>query len=276
MRLQAMLAFSLFAVMASLLTAQGREIRGSISPVKDPLILHEPVIVRLVIENPLDQAVKFDLGPWSYGSLSATLKRPDGQVVRGSLPMGFSPPGNVTLAPHSSYEAPLLANRWFDFDQTGTYVLDVAIPGPIRNERGAALPHSIKGQAIVNVGLRDPEQLQRICADLAERVTKEIQPTEDGVRAARDATFAADALSYVKDAVAVPFLAGLLGPDGRYEDRGVQGLARIADRSSIDVLISHSAARSDYVRTLSREALSRIERTTNDIAIKQRIQDALR
>jgi hypothetical protein len=233
-------------------------------------------MLRLLIENPLDEAVKIDLGPWSYGRLRATLTRPDKQISESRYSSGFGPSGIVSLAPHSFYETPLLANRWFDFDEVGTYVLDIALPGPLRNESGAALSHSIKGRTIVNVGLRDPEQLQRICADLTERATKEPLHAEDRVSADEDAMRAADALSYIKDPVAVPFFVKLLRSEARWQDRAIQGLARIADRESIEVLISQLRNQSQDLREQSREALSRVERTTKDIAIQQRIRDTLR
>jgi HEAT repeat protein len=94
---------------------------------------------------------------------------------------------------------------------------------------------------------------------------------------------AAETLSYVRDPVAVPYLARLLDNGKNVEWLAVYGLERVADISAVDALISQlnsrateTNSRATETRMLALAALRRIEETTSDPTIRQRIEGARR
>lgn len=232
------------------------------------LTLKEPVFIDIRVENRTPGAILLDLGANYYGGFEATVVRPDGRVVNGGgFGEGIAIPGNVTVPPMGVYSRRLLLNRWFDFDVPGPYGVDVRLTNPIRGSDLAALSLPASGRAVIEIGQRDPARLERTCAELerafrASRVVAEIIPS-------------AEALSYIDDPIAFPFLERMLRTPAT-EGAAMAGLGRIADAPSVEALLAHAANASDNgTRVLVRATLQFAQARTADPAVKQRIRDAL-
>jgi hypothetical protein len=232
------------------------------------LTLKEPVFIDFRVENRTLEAIQLDLGENYYGGFQATVVRPDGRVVNGGgFGDGIATRGNVTVPPMGVYSRRLLFNRWFDFDMPGRYLVDVRLTNPIRGPNQADLSLPADGHAVIEIGQRDPARLERTCAELeaafsVTRVVADILPP-------------AEALGYIDDPVAFPFLERMLRKPAT-EGAAMAGLGRIADAPSVEALLAHAAnARDGGTRNLVRMTLLFAQSRTADAAVKQRIRDAL-
>lgn len=230
------------------------------------LTLNEPVFLVFSLDNRSPEAVSVDLGKDCYGGFRAKLTRPDGSAVDRLRPDdrdGVSVPCVESVAPLGKYAKTLLLNKWFVFDSPGRYALDVELTGPIL-VNGVAESHPVAGHVEIAVGGPNPARLAGLCEELRRRVPL-VGP------GGRDA---AEALSYVNDPVAVPFLKAMLG-GGYYQNFAIEGLARVGDSAAVEVLISQTGHPDLPTRTFVYGSLARIAGRTQDEALKQRIRDVL-
>jgi len=146
----------------------------------------------------------------------------------------------------------LLLNKWFVFDAPGRYALDVETHNPDFGEslsrcgavrspeldvelskpilvNGVAAPSPTAGHVEFTVRDRNLTHLTALCEELQRRAAV-LGPGR------RDA---AEALSYVNDPVAVPYLKAMLG-DNANEDLVIDGLARIGGAAAVEALISQT------------------------------------
>jgi len=235
---------------------------------KDPVItLHQPVVMLFKAHNASAQEVVLDLGVAKTEFFHFSLKKPQGTTLENEPPYteGLHPSGKVVIPAGGDYQQELVLNEWFQFDATGRYSLGAQLKPPTE----------VTGIGNINSGVeyipfeieeRSPEQLKRICADLAEQV--KLAPNAEGAREP------ALLLSYVQDPIAVPYLSQLLDARKLVESAGISGLERIETVDSVKVLIS--ALSSDYGDTsnLARQALRRILSKSPDPAVKQTILNA--
>jgi len=274
---QALMLAGTIAPTNTALAQAGSSLAVSYSLPKTDLTVREPVFLRVTVENYLDEPVTVDLGTASRGNFRARILRPDGRTETAPTPTldEFGPTGRTPLAPHKPFSELLLLNRWFDFDLPGRYFLDMETTAPFVTGSGTRLAAPPGGSVIINVGPPDPERLGRTCAVLEGRVNASATSAA--------AIEAAETLSYVRDPVAVPYLARLLDNGKNVEWLAVYGLERVADISAVDALISQlnsrateTNSRATETRMLALAALRRIEETTSDPTIRQRIEGARR
>ncbi|MGO9240132.1 MAG: HEAT repeat domain-containing protein [Bryobacteraceae bacterium] len=234
--------------------------------------VNEPVFVEFTIHNWLSEGVVSELAMnyHGYGGFWGKITRPDGQTDEGPKvhPSELVAIERVSIAPSESSSKILLVNKWFDFDEPGRYVLEVGIKKPLRTESGVKVTERASGRLIIEVGPRDPVRLEKICA----RLEREILASPGASSAAAE-----EALTHIKDPVAVPFLAHLLqAQDGKLAYVYAAALEHIADGPAIDALSDFVNDKSEDRRESARSSLDRIARRSDDLAIKRKIAEALR
>ena len=239
--------------------------------------VNTPVFVELTIENGLSDELTFKLASntHNYEGFQCTVLRPDGQIRTAPREHPETPSESYSVSvspirPFSTFTKLLLANKWFDFDKPGRYVIEMATTN-IRTVDGSTTGYATNGHVTLDVAPRDPAALERICADLEQRVMNASNIAAE--------TEPAEALAYINDPVAVPYLARLLRAKESYLAHMItDALWHIGDRSAVDALIAALSGPTTEAGTppLIRMSLMRIARTTNDPAIKSRIDAWLR
>ena len=253
--------------------------------------LNEPVFLVLSVENHLSEPVSVDLGMNYDSGFRAKLTRPDGKVVDRSRPAARGSeivvPGVEFVPPLNTFAKRLLLNKWFVFDAPGRYALDVELTIPIlvnpslnadqyvtreldvaRTKpilvNGVAAPSPTAGHVEFTVRERNPTHLTALCEELQRRAAVLGLGRRD----------AKEALSYVNDPVAVPYLKAMLGGNAD-QDLVIDGLARVGDAAAVEALISQTDHPDLPTRTRVIGALIQIARRSEDEALRQRIRDVL-
>jgi hypothetical protein len=234
------------------------------------VVLREPVVLNFVVENTLSQPVKLDLGYDRKGSFLFTVAQPDGKKVelRQSLKMGLSRIGEVRLEAGRTYRQNLLLNEWYEFPAAGDYEVQVRLAKPIQTQDGQDISVPTEFRLPLKVGAENPAQLSEVCSELAARVAAADSYDE--------AAEAALALSYIKDAVAVPYLQEVLASGHLVEPIAVAGLEHNGSNESVEALLSALRTQPRQVKEeLILPALMRVKVAVSDPELKKRVERAL-
>jgi len=233
--------------------------------------VNEPIFVRISFYNRSSEVVLLDATSRSdgFGLLAGQVLRPDGRKEEGPK-LGVSEHRSIkriSVPAAESASVLLLANTWSDFDLAGHYLLRAALTKPPKTEDGVELPLPAALEFVIEVGPRDSQRLERICANLEQETLN-----QSGYASA----VAADTLAYVKDDVAVPYLFRLLQRRDKLAPTLSLGLQRIATPRAVEALLPFVNDLSEDRRVSVRSALARIAAGTKDVSTRQRIADALR
>jgi hypothetical protein len=206
----------------------------SFSMPESSVTLHEPVLVEVTIENPLNENIHFDLGPERKANFRFIITDPARSTVTPSGPEegGFRSSGDISLEPRAKYTQSLLVNEWYQFPKAGNYEIQLKVVDlAIKTVSGTVLSNQALSSSVrLQIDPPDPARLSYICQRLAESAR-----TSSGLaKRSEDAA----ALSYVVDPVAIPYLA-TLAKTAQVEKSGMLGLARIANVYGIDQVISN-------------------------------------
>jgi hypothetical protein len=230
--------------------------------------LNEPVIVAFKVTNSLSQPVMLDLGEDRKGAFSFTLIKPDG--VKVELPRfareGISRIGKISIRPGETFSQNLLLNEWYEFTQPGKYILRGTLTQPIFTASGP-LNEKDKGfEKTLEIGPRDELALTKTCDSLAAKIETSSSYEE--------ALGAAQALSYVRDPIAVAYLRRAMNARKLVEPIAISGLERIANEEAVQALGEGlKADPSDSVRF--RAALQHIQKQTDDAQVQKAIDRIL-
>jgi hypothetical protein len=137
------------------------------------VVLREPVLIQLTIENRSAEGLEFDLGYNRKGNLQFQIMRPDGLVtelprLRPSGIGGISRVGRIALRPLGVYTGQLLLDEWTTLDQPGLYDIRLTIDSTFRTTSGELLKGPVERSLRLRVGPRDEERLRQICDRLAQ------------------------------------------------------------------------------------------------------------
>jgi len=231
------------------------------------LTLGEPVILVFSVRNDSDRAKSIDLGVDKTQFLAFSVTTPDGQVLRGGppLPEGLHTLGTMTIAAGGTYKQELLLNQWFEFKSPGRYFLEAKLNAP-GFPPSEALPAQGRWTQL-EIKARDINRLTKVCAELAAR-------TEEA-RSVTDAQDPALALSYVRDPVAVPYLARVLSSHALSYQLAVAGLERIGNDAAIETLLSELNDKYGDIGDLARRALERMEDHISSPNLRETVQREL-
>ncbi len=228
---------------------------------KVSLTLHEPVIADVVLWNVTPDAVEIRTGQASEESYRVTITRPNGELVTAGKPLWAQAPDTMTevqmakIGPAQSYSRPVLLNEWFPFDEVGRYDVSVALPG-------------VEGVAYfeVEVSPRDEDRLRSTCERLAADASQ---------RGAANRLFAARALGFVSDDLAIPYLARVASAATTGSGLAVEGLRRIGDLNAVSALALLTHQGDAETQRQSRSALAWLRGSTKSESVKQAITAVL-
>lgn len=225
------------------------------------LSLHEPVVVVLTVRNRSGESAGFDLGRNGKENLQFTIRTARGElmkVARVRVEEGIAFPGEVALAPAGVYSREIVLNEWYTFESPGRYLVDGQLLA-ITNEAG---------RMELEILPRDAARLRAVCERLAGRAIN--------THVYDSASEAAQALSYVNDPVAIPFLKKVLEESFHGKKHAIEGLERIATSAAVDVLVKELKTGDETVRAQIIGALYDIERHSQDKELKEQIKNAIR
>ena len=141
----------------------------------------------------------------------------------------------------------LLLNEWFDFSAVGVYRIKITLLPPFFTETptNADRPAS---EFSVEIKPRDPGKLKRVAKELADMAIA--APTLE------ESMNAANALSFIRDPLAVDDLIRVLQEGSLVEHYAVAGLGRIGNAEAVAALEAASQSHPDgEVREAARSAL---------------------
>jgi hypothetical protein len=211
----------LLVVSALLLAARAdaspSKVSAILTPEQETLVLGEPVLMRVRLQNEDAEPVRIDLGSDFESSVRFVVNGID-QPPPGLPPEGgFSIPGKVTIKPGKSYSRLYLLNQWSPFDQAGRYEVRFLLD---------SLP-SVEATTTLVVAPRDSEILAKACARLAGQAESyEAEP----------ALLAAKALSYVGDEACLGSLTEVVRKSFHGKEGAITGLLRIGTESALRAL----------------------------------------
>jgi hypothetical protein len=190
------------------------KVSAVLMPEQESLVLGEPVLLQLRLQNEGTESVQIDLGSDFEGNVRFVVNGVD-QPPPGLPPEGgFSIPGKVTIQPGKSYSRRFLLNQWSRFDQAGRYQVQFILDSVPRLEATTTLV----------VAPQDPEALAKACARLARQAeSHEAEP----------ALLAAKALSYVGDEACVDSLAEVVRKSFHGKEGAIAGLLRIGTEPAL-------------------------------------------
>lgn len=235
------------------------------SPADSQVVLHEPVIVSLGIRNNLEQSISVDLGENRKAGFLFTIVFPDGREVK--LPQlksnGISSKGDFSIKPKHTYSQNLLLNQWVDFASPGKYLLRGQLANAVKT--GTEEVVTTDFSTIINIESRNLNRLEEISDTLAQRIIESNNFEQNSETAL--------ALSYINDPITVPYLQKVLISGKMVEHIIVNGLIRIGNKESVQVLIDvvNKDPKSELA-LLSKSALIRLENQSSDPVVKQLIK----
>jgi len=276
-----LLLLKVIAIRTPLWGAQSQnDVRLVVSLEASQLGLHEPIYAVFSIENHLSETLDVDLGLDNLrirrmATFAFSITDPDGIFLQippfPTYPDGnFGNPARVTIKPGSTYKLRLLLNEWYEFRSIGDYRVGVKTDAVFRTESGRSVLPSTANIIVARVGPRNENRLTRICNDLAKLAeTSDLAGQVEAIQA----------LSYVRDPVAVPYMK-LLFENGRLINFFlypiVQALGRIGSTDAIDALIANLPTKDADLRSMIVSELRKLESSTTDAKLKAQIQNALR
>jgi hypothetical protein len=122
----------------------------------------------------------------------------------------------------------LLLNEWHEFSQTGTYRIRITLIDDSLAARGIPAADRPSTEFSVDIGPRDPAQLERISEELADRAI--------GAATLEESMQAGNVLRYIRDPLAVNSLIRVLQQGSLVEEYAVDGLGRIGTPDAIAAL----------------------------------------
>jgi hypothetical protein len=251
--------------------AQGQEaVRLSLAVEKPSFVLYAPVYAVLMVQNGLPEPIEVSFGIDGKSDLELVVTPPGGKPLNVSYPF----PGGIgilswkTVQPRQTYTQRLLLSEWYDFAASGPHSIQLQSRATMRTVDGRTVQPVPADKIVVQVGLRDDEDLRRVCGELA---TQSITG-----RTVQQRVDAALALSLVRHIVAIPFLAQVLEHGVSVEEYAIQGLGRIGTREATDILIASLSTSDATTKRLATRELRKISERTADQQLRTHIQSTLK
>jgi hypothetical protein len=221
------------------------------------ITLHEPVLLKFTIENGTSEPVVVDLGANLQEAFLFTIGKPDGSKaeVPPKRPEGSALKGQISLQPSQTYSQSLLLNEWSEFDVPGQYQISVRLVKPDITPKGMDIYDiydTPEFRTTLDMQPRDAVRLNKICADLETKIIN--------ARGFSEAQEPAQALSYINDPVAIPYLVAALNSGHLVESIAIAGLERIGGDEAIRALTDASKSKNKNATFLAKRALESLEK----------------
>jgi len=221
-------------------------------------VLHEPLWADLSVANNGTSDVTIDFGANYIDDIHGSITTPAGTKVEIRSPYqgGFAAIGKAKIAARQSWARTYLLNDWYDFSTPGRYEIALHVD---------ALPDP--KPLVIEIGPRDETKLKTVYAELlASASSRNAQVRLDSARA----------LSLANDPAAVPSLVKLLASsDGSAFARAAEGLARIADKASIEALLAAATDKDPFRRQTAAYHLQQARPRIDDRALLKRVDAAI-
>ena len=191
------------------------------------LTLGEPVVLGFELRNRAGRRVSFDVGEDRITKFRFELTGPDArrQSIVPTAPDAYEILLDTEIPPGRSYRQSLLLNRWFDFSKPGRYAISATFNGAI-GPGPSVVPGERTTQLVMDIQPRDEQRLRSVCADLDRTAN---------ANSGHATKQAAEALSYIRDDIAVPFLISVVTKKSWIGD-GIRGLERVNTPAAIAAL----------------------------------------
>lgn len=246
------------------------DVRVSFSVVEPRIVKNQPVLIKFVVENRLEQTISLDLGQNLKENFRFAIVFPDGKKVQtpSLTKEGISLPGDIEIAPQQLYSQNLLLNEWGVLDEIGEYHLEYDLNAPIKTKQGDTVPVDSSGKIKFAI---EPENKKHL-----EKVSEALFNKFDEAKSYSEAVESVRTLSYVKSSVAVPYLRKALASNKMVESTIVNILRERGDVDSVDVLVWIIKEQpNSETATAAKSALEWISATTKDPNVKSKIQKVL-
>lgn len=210
--------------------------------------LHEPVLVTIRVTNPSLAPLFVNWGDVysENGNFEITVTAPDGSIKRLPPAMSVLRIAPERVAPQRTFEDSYVLDRWFDFSRVGQYQIKIKFTGAVSTSN-AAVDVRRDGNLDVRVGEQDADRLRSICREWRDIVLH--------TSLARPRSRAAQALAYVRDPVAAPFLREIIEGDTGFSGDAWEGLVRIGGqpaRNELEILLGNPNTAAKARVTLAR------------------------
>jgi hypothetical protein len=130
------------------------------------VVLHQPIVANLVVQNSRPEPVRLHLGLGATQNFVVKIVRPDGVVMTAPAvpkPIDARTAQVVVLSrPLAVYTHRLVLNEWFPFDQPGNYRIEIDLGTAVETEYDAQIPATRRGVVTVRVSERDESALHGI------------------------------------------------------------------------------------------------------------------
>ncbi|HKV23884.1 MAG TPA: hypothetical protein VJN93_04775 [Candidatus Acidoferrum sp.] len=242
------------------------------TPTQESFSMHEPIVVLFSATNNLPNTITLTLGAQDIQFFEFALSSPAGQQVREYWNMNQEVSlvtigsGKRHVPSGKSYQLPLLMDRWFHFENPGTYFLDLRLSTNIEASDGSIIVPQSRALRLT-IRPRDAARLKKVCADLAANILRAKGVSDEREPALR--------LGYINDPIAVPFLAQVLSHHMLNYNFGIDGLERIGTDQAIRVLLLTLKDKYGDMALLARHALERLQDHISDPALKEAVKRAL-
>ncbi len=248
-----------------------RDVQVSFFLADSQIVLNQPVLLKFVIQNGLEQSIKLDLGQNFKEGFLFTVISPDGR--RSQLAQlrrdGLSLKGNLSLKPQETYTQKIILNEWTEFTTSGNYVIEGRLANPIKTENGETVVIDSGFSIGLEIKPENVEHLKEVSDDLFNRLIES--------KTYAEAAEAALILGYVKDSVAVPYLYKALISNKIVEPIVITGLERVGNKDSVQVLINVINEKPESeLAALAKSALERIQNQSSDLEVKEMIKQVLK
>jgi hypothetical protein len=250
-------------------TVRGDEVTVTYSIASRNFTLHEPVVLQLKVRNATSQAFQLSLGKNYNENFIVSFIGPGGataQSRRIQVP-GFGASGQVRVEPGETFEKNLLLNQWIEFDSPGKYEIDVRLAKAIETTGADSSVRMGSFHDTIEIAAEDGMRLNEVCAALARQL--------EMASSYQEAADAAQALSLVKDPIAIPYLERALFAKQLVEPIVIDSLERVGSDKAVQVLILALTRLPNDEIVLVRSSLERVRGKTSDPALKQEIERAL-
>lgn len=229
------------------------------------VVLNQPVSIDLSVSNTLERDISIDLGANFKEAFIFTVESPDGsaQTLPRLQSEGIARIGNVKIESGKTYTQEVILNEWFIPTIPGEYTVKIALSEYSKNWPSQSSQFGMK------VKPEDTIRLNQIAKDLIDRINNS--------KTYGNAAKAALALTYVRNAVATPFLKDALLSGKMVESVIINSLRERGGREAVEVLIfARTQKPNSEISVHATAALNWIKHYTKDDKLKSEIMKHLR
>jgi hypothetical protein len=266
---------TLVAVLTALLSVLSAQVEprdvmvATVTPQAATLVAGEPLQVELALRNTGSAEVAIDLGADRKEAVTVQVWFPDGSEKIGRItPHGsLMRIGKIRLGPGEVYSQFLILNEWVELPGTGICRITIHLNNKATAANGDTLDIG-SATLTVTVAARNEIALAQFCSEVVNRMLTANNYSR--------ALSAAEALSYIHDPVAVPYLKKAFQNRYRLDALFVQTLEKMGTEDAISALVEVAESHQSTDPALVMSALGRLSKKTSDPNLQARIRDVLR